>query len=55
MKGESMFAVNRELVEELLKDSEWLDRLGKAKSFGEVEKVLRRFAKAKKIKIQERS
>ena len=48
-----MFAVNRELVEQLLKDSEWLDRLEKAKSFGKVEKVLRLFVEAKKLKVKE--
>ena len=48
-----MFAVNRELVEQLLRDSEWLEKLGKAKSFGEVERVLRKFARAKKLKVKE--
>ena len=48
-----MIAVKRVLVEELLKDSEWFDKLEKAKSFGEVEKVLRLFAEAKKLRIKE--
>ena len=48
-----MFAVKRAVLEELLKDSEWLDKLEKAKSFGEVEKVLRLFAEAKKLKVKE--
>ena len=48
-----MFAVKRELVEQLLKDSEWVEKLMKAKSFGEVERVLRRFAEAKKLKVKE--
>ena len=47
-----MFAVNRAVLEELLKDSEWLDKLEKAKSFGEVEKVLRLFAETKKLKVE---
>ena len=49
----NMFAVKRELVEQLLKDSEWLAKLEKAKSWGEVEKVLRKFAEAKKLKVKE--
>ena len=52
-RWKNMFAVKRALVEELLKDSEWLDKLEKAKSFGEVEKVLRLFAEAKKLKVKE--
>ena len=48
-----MFRVNCALIEELLKDAKWTEQLEKAKSFGEVEKVLRRFAKAKNFKIQE--
>jgi len=52
-KVKKMIAVKRVLVEELLKDSEWLDRLGKAKSFGEVEKVLRLFVEAKRSKVKE--
>jgi len=48
-----MFAVKRELVEQLLKDSEWLAKLEKAKSWGEVERVLRSFAEAKKLKVKE--
>jgi len=34
-----MFAVKRAVLEELLRDSEWLEKLEKAKSFGEVERV----------------
>jgi len=48
-----MFAVNRAVLEELLKDSEWLEKLGRAKSFGEVENVLRKFAELKKLKVKE--
>jgi len=48
-----MFAIKRSVLEELLRDSEWLEKLEKAKSFGEVERVLRRFAKAKKLRIKE--
>ena len=48
-----MFAVKRAVLEALLNDSEWLAKLEKAKSFGEVEKVLRKFAEAKKLKVKE--
>ena len=36
-------------MEELLKDSEWLEKLVKANNFGEVEKL----AEAKKLKVKE--
>ena len=52
-KGGKMFAVKRAVLEALLNDSEWLAKLEKAKSFGEVEKVLRKFAEAKKLKVKE--
>ena len=48
-----MFRVNCALIEELLKDAKWTEQLEKAKSFGEVEKVLRLFAEAKKLKVKE--
>ena len=48
-----MFAVKRSVLEELFKDAEWVKRLEDAKSFREVEKVLRRFAEAKKLKVKE--
>ena len=48
-----MFAVRREVLEELLKDAEWTERLEKAKNFREVERVLRRFARAKRLKVKE--
>ena len=48
-----MFAVKRAVLEALLNDSEWLAKLEKAKSWGEVEKVLRLFAEAKKLKVKE--
>ena len=37
------------LVEELVKDSEWVEKLVKAKTFGEVE----RLAEAKRLKVKE--
>ena len=48
-----MFAVKRQLIQELLKDAEWTERLEKAKSFREVERVLRKFAEAKGLKVEE--
>ena len=48
-----MFAVNRAVLEELFKDPKWTERLEKAKSFAEVERVLRRFAELKKLKVKE--
>ena len=48
-----MFAVKRSVLEELLKDPKWIERLEKAKNFGEVERVLRSFAEAKKLKVKE--
>ena len=52
-KGGKMFAVKRAVLEALLNDSEWLAKLEKAKSWGEVERVLRSFAEAKKMKVKE--
>ena len=48
-----MFAVKRQVLEELLKDPKWTERLEKAKSFREVENVLRKFAELKKLKVKE--
>ena len=48
-----MFAVKRSVLEELFKDAEWTERLEKAKNFREVERVLRRFAEAKGLKVKE--
>ena len=48
-----MFAVKRVVLEELFKDAEWVKRLEDAKSFREVERVLRRFAEAKGLKVEE--
>ena len=48
-----MFAVKRQLIQELLKDAEWTERLEKAKNFREVERVLRSFARAKRLRIKE--
>ena len=48
-----MFAVKRAVLEELLKDAEWVKLLEKAKNFAEVERVLRLFAEAKKLKVKE--
>jgi len=48
-----MFAVKRAVLEELCKDPKWTERLEKAKSFREVEMVLRRFAEAKGLKVEE--
>jgi len=48
-----MFAVKRAVLEELCKDPKWTERLEKAKSFREVEMVLRRFAEAKGLKVKE--
>ena len=48
-----MFAVKRAVLEELFKDAEWVKRLEDAKSFREVEKVLRLFVEAKKLKVKE--
>ena len=48
-----MFAVKHVVLEELFKDAEWVKRLEDAKSFREVENVLRKFAKAKKLKVKE--
>ena len=53
VKGEKMFAVKRALIEELLQNPEWVKRLEEAKSFREVERVLRRFARAKRLKVKE--
>ena len=47
-----MFAVKRAVLEELFKDAEWVKRLEDAKSFREVEKVLRKFAKAKGLHVK---
>ena len=38
-----------QIMEELVKDSEWVEKLVKAKSFGEVE----RLAEAKKLEVKE--
>ena len=38
-----------QIMEELVKDSEWVEKLVKAKSFGEVE----RLAEAKRLKVKE--
>ena len=48
-----MFAVKRQVLEELLKDPKWTERLEKAKNFREVERVLRRFAEAKGLEVKE--
>ena len=48
-----MFGVSRVLIEELLKDAKWTEQLQKAKNFAEVERVLRLFAEAKKLKVKE--
>ena len=48
-----MFRVNCALIEELLKDAKWTEQLQKAKNFAEVERVLRRFVRAKKLKVKE--
>ena len=48
-----MFAVKRALIEELLQNPEWVKRLEEAKSFREVENVLRKFAELKKLKVKE--
>ena len=45
-----MFAVKRQLIQELLQNPEWVKRLEEAKSFREVENVLRKFAEAKGFK-----
>jgi len=53
VKGEKMFAVKRSVLEELFKDPKWTEQLEKAKNFGEVERVLRLFVEAKKLRIKE--
>ena len=48
-----MFVVKRVVLEELFKDAEWVKRLEDAKNFAEVERVLRKFAELKKLKVKE--
>ena len=48
-----MFVVKRSVLKELFKDAEWVKRLEDAKSFREVENVLRKFAEANKLKVKE--
>ena len=48
-----MIAIKRSVLEELFKDPKWTEQLEKAKNFGEVERVLRLFVEAKKLRIKE--
>ena len=48
-----MIAIKRSVLEELFKDPKWTEQLEKAKNFGEVERVLRLFVEAKKLKVKE--
>jgi mannitol/fructose-specific phosphotransferase system IIA component len=47
------FAVRREILIELLKDKEYVERLEKAKNLNEVIEVLKAFAENKGYKVAE--
>jgi hypothetical protein len=47
-----IFAVKREVLEELLGDPAWSRRLEKARTLREVQRVLLEFAEEKKLKVK---